>query len=103
MLHLSRAEFVVTLTADIQRRLVVEAPALNHARAVLEAETMMFEEEDQSAGRDRIGRGGRRPMARLFNLDDVARVHELVRRQRGSGALLNELLAGDSEGEDAGG
>ena len=44
VLHASRSEFVVRLAADVQQRLAVEAPALSQARAVVDAEKMLFEE-----------------------------------------------------------
>ncbi len=101
VLRASRAELMVMLASDLHRRLTIEAPALAQARAVLDAEGTLLEEEDEAVGRDRVGRGGRRPAVRLLSVEDVARIHAMVRRQEGSAIRLNELLADGAESADA--
>lgn len=100
-LHASRAAFLVMLASDVHGRLEGDRPALAQARAVLDAEGMLLEEQDEAAGRDRVGRGGRRPAVRLLSADDVGRIHAIVRRQEGSATRLNELLADGAESGDA--
>ena len=99
--HASRATFAVSRASDPERRLTVAAPALAQARAVLDAESDLLEEEDAALGRDRIGRGGRRPALHLLGLEDVAQVHAAIRRQPQSATRLSELVA--ERGEDADG
>lgn len=102
VLRNSRAEFVVSYATDLQERVGSKAKALAEARTVLDAETMLLEEEDDARGRDNFGRGGRRPAVRVFSADDIAKIHAVVRRQRGSSERLKELLTEDSEDEEAG-
>ena len=100
VVHASRAKFVLGMALDIERRLTTPVPALVQARAVLDAESELLEEEDDAAGRDRIGRGGRRPAPRRLEADGVADLHATARRQPESATRLRELLGQLADGDD---
>lgn len=88
----SRAAFVLAMVSDFERRLTVEVPELTQARAVLEAEDALLEEEDSDAMRDQYSRGGRRPLPRHLGLDEVAALHAAARRRPQSATRLVELV-----------
>jgi hypothetical protein len=90
---------VVSRATAVQERVGSRAEGLTAARAVLDAEATLLEEEEVW-GRDRFSRGGRRPTARVLTADEVATMHEVVRRQRGSAERLKELLAEGNADED---
>lgn len=97
--RVSRAAFVVSRATEVQQRVGSKVEGLTAARAVLDAEAALLEEEE-AWGRDRFSRGGRRPAVRQLTADDVATMHEVVRQQRGSAERLKELLTEGNENED---